>query len=283
MKQYIKVISVLLVLLMTVSVMVACNDDSSNKDDPGDSERESETKREVETEPELTPEDIEQLKADMSSSILNALEQTEQQTQPETETQPGQSGNQNPIIPDSGNPDYAGIVEGLLGSLGGLGNGDYDYSKIISEVLDQYIGSENTSDFLNGLIKSWIAGNMQSMIPGLPTPEAPTENQTEAPTEQAPTTGELPTEQETTEITIPGMTNPGNSLNALREYVAQKTAEAVADAIVERINEIANGTLHDSIYDSVYDAMTGNNDILSSIISESMPDFGLGQWGGLTQ
>ncbi len=279
MKRYFKVISVLLVLLMTVSVMVACNDDSSNKDDPGDSERETETGREAETEPQMTPEDIEQLKADMSSSILEVLEQAEQQTGTEAETQPNQSGNQS-LVPDSTNPDYAGIVEGLLGSLGNLGNGDYDYSKIIGEVLDQYIGSENTSEFLRGLVKSWIENNVQSMIP---TPEAPTENQTEAPTEQAPTTEELPTEQETTAAPDPGVTTPGNSLTALREYVAQKTAEAIADAIVEQINEIANGTLRDTIYDSVYDAMTGNSDILSGIISESMPDFGLGQWGGLTQ
>ena len=41
MKQYIKAIAVLLVLLMTVSVMVACNDDGGNNDNPVESERET--------------------------------------------------------------------------------------------------------------------------------------------------------------------------------------------------------------------------------------------------
>lgn len=275
MKQYIKVIAVLLVLLMTASVMVACKGDGGDKDDPIESERETETEREAETEPPLTPEDIAQLKSEMSSSILDALERTEKPT--ETETQTDQSGNQSPV-PDDSNPGYADIVEGLLGSLGGLGNGDYDYSKIISEVLDQYIGSESTSEFLRGLIKSWIENNIHSLIPGIPTPGTSTEEQTKEPTTEPPIAEEPISEQET--APAPSFES---TLTALREYVAKKTAEAIADAIVERINEIANGTLYDSIYQSVYDSMTGNNEFLNSLISQSIPDFGFGERDGLTQ
>ena len=269
MKHYIKLISVLLVLLMTVTVIAACSNDGDNKNDPKDSERETETEREVETEQPITQEDVDQLKSDMSTSILEALENAQQTTE-ESETSDKGSGT-----------DYAGVVEGLLGSLEGLGNGDYDYSKIIGEVLDQYIGSDGTSDFLTGLIMNWIQNSMTPSIPGITLPEQTTsepaadETAPEEQTTEAPATEEPTTEQ----VTEPSV---GGNVESLRDYVAHKTAEAITDAIIERINEVANGTLRDTIYDAVYESMSGNGGFMDDLIGESIPGFG-GNWGGFIQ
>lgn len=252
MKQFIRLISVLLVLLMTVTVMVACKDDGNKKDDPKESERETETEREAETEHELSREELDQLKADMSESILEALDKVEGET---TESDSEEE-----------TTEYAGIVEGILGSLGGLGNGDYDYSQIIGEVLDQYIGSSSTSSFIKGLIKSWLKDKFGAFVPDNGSGEQSTEEQT--------------TEEQTTEEQL-----PENDADALREYIAQKTAEAISDAIVERINEVANGTLRDSIYESVYNAMKGNEGFMNGILEEKIPGYGelSGLLGGFTQ
>lgn len=247
MKQFIRLISVLLVLLMTVTVMTACKDDGKNNENPKDSERETETEREAETEHELSREELDQLKADMSESILEALDKVEGET---TESDSEEE-----------TTEYAGIVEGILGSLGGLGNGDYDYSQIIGEVLDQYIGSSSTSSFIKGLIKSWLKDKFGASMPDNGS-------------------GEQSTEEQTTEEQL-----PENDADALREYIAQKTAEAISDAIVERINEVANGTLRDSIYESVYNAMKGNEGFMNGILEEKIPGYGelSGLLGGFTQ
>lgn len=247
MKQFIRLISVLLVLLMTITVMTACKDDGKNNENPKDSERETETEREAETEHELSREELDQLKADMSESILEALDKVEGET---TESDSEEE-----------TTEYAGIVEGILGSLGGLGNGDYDYSQIIGEVLDQYIGSSSTSSFIKGLIKSWLKDKFGASMPDNGSGEQSTEEQT---------TGEQ---------------LPENDADALREYIAQKTAEAISDAIVERINEVANGTLRDSIYESVYNAMKGNEGFMNGILEEKIPGYGelSGLLGGFTQ
>ncbi len=244
MKQFIRMISVLLVLLMTVTVMTACKDDGSNNDDPKDSEKETETEREAETEHEISQEELEQLKADMSESILEALGKVEGGT---TESDSEEE-----------TTEYAGIVEGILGSLGGLGNGDYDYSQIIGEVLDLYIGSSSTSEFIKGLIKNWL----EDRFDGIGSEEQTTE------------------EEITTEVQL-----PDDKPDSLREYIAQKTADAVADAIVERINEVANGTVRDAIYESVYHAMKGNEGFMEGILEENIPGYGQlsGLLGGLTQ
>lgn len=243
MKQFIRLISVLLVLLMTVTVVTACKDDGNKNDDPKDSERETETEREQETEHELSQEELDQLKAEMSEDILEALDKvggTEKESDSEEET-----------------TEYAGIVEGILGSLGGLGNGDYDYSQIIGEVLDQYIGSSSTSEFIKGLIKNWLKDKFE----GDSSEEQTTEDQT--------TQDQLPDDKP----------------DSLREYIAQKTADAVADAIVERINEVANGTVRDAIYESVYNAMKGNEGFMDGILEENIPGYGdlSGLLGGFTQ
>ena len=251
MKQFVRLISVLLVLLMTVTVMVACKDDGDKKDDPKDSERETETEREAETEQELSKEELDQLKADMSASIMDAIENLNPETtEPETETESEEESTE-----------YGGIVEGILGSLGGLGNGDYDYSQIIGEVLDQYIGSSSTSDFIKGLIKCWLKDKFGAFMPGVDSEEQSTQ-------------------EETTQEQM-----PGNEADSLREYIAQKTAEAISDAIVERINEVANGKLRDSIYESVYKAMKGNDGFMNGILEEKIPGYGelSGLLGGFTQ
>ena len=140
----------------------------------------------------------------------------------------------------------------FVGSLGGLGNGDYDYKKIITEVLDLYIGSSSTSEFIKGLIKSWIEDQFEK-------------------TEQ---TTEQPTDEETTEEQL-----PENDADDLRDYIADKTAEAVANSVVERINEVVGGAVYDAIYESVYNAMKGNEGYMDGILEEMIP--GYGQLSGL--
>ena len=240
MKQFLQWFSLLLVLLMIVPLAVACND--TNKDDPEQTETETEKQTEAPTEPELTPEEIEQKKAEMSDAILEALGKsetsTEQQTKPEEETTA-----------------YAGVVEELLGSLGGLGNGDYDYGDVIADVLDAYIGTNSTSEFIRELIKGWIEDRIE-------------QNQ-----------------NSTTEIEID--TSVPDKKQSLEEFIADKTADAVADALVERMNALMGGMMldavhdafYDSIYESVYNAMIGDEGYMDGIIEEVIP--GYGQLNGL--
>ena len=77
MKQYSRLLAMLLVLLMTVSLFVACKN-KDNKNDSEKTERETERETEAETEPELSEKEIDQLKAEMSQSILEALGNVEQ-------------------------------------------------------------------------------------------------------------------------------------------------------------------------------------------------------------
>lgn len=241
MKQLMRIIAMLLVLLMTVSVFAACGNKQDDREDPKETERETERETEAQTEHDLTNQEIENLKNEMSASILDALEKVEQTSQTEADTEP-----------DAGEEvttSYGGVVEDLLGSLGGLGNGDYDYKEIISDVLDLYIGSNSTSDFIKGLIFAWIQSKF--------------EQSTDQPTEEA-----------TTEVTL-----PENSEDALKEYIADKTAEAVANAVVERINEAVDATVYDMIYNSVFEAMKGNEGYMDGILEEMIP--GYGQLSGL--
>ena len=205
----------------------------------------------------ITNQEIENLKNEMSASILDALEKVEQTSQTEADTEP-----------DAGEEvttSYGGVVEDLLGSLGGLGNGDYDYKEIIKDVLDLYIGSNSTSDFIKGLIRSWL--------------ESRFEQTTEQPTEEL-TTEELTTEELTTEEQL-----PENNEDALKEYIADKTAEAVANAVVERINEVVDATVYDMIYNSVFEAMKGNEGYMDGLLEEMIPGYGQlsGLLGGLGQ
>ncbi len=239
MKQFIRIVAMLLVLLMTVSVFVACGnkDKEIEKDDKDQGEKESE--REQETEQQLTKEEIDQLKADMSASILEALDQMEQVTT-EGETEKDPSG---------GN---SGIVEGLLGSLGGLGGSGSDYSQIIGDILDQYLGSESTSDFILQLIRKWFENQSggSSWFPSKDT-------------------------QDTTAETEESLPEP----ESLREFVAQQTAKAIADAIMDQISDMnGNGDVHDTIYDSVYDAMMKDDNYMDGALNESFP--GLGDLNG---
>ena len=246
MKQLMRIIAMLLVLLMTVSVFAACGNKQDDREDPKETERETERETEAQTELDLTNQEIENLKNEMSASILDALEKVEQTSQTEADTEP-----------DAGEEvttSYGGVVEDLLGSLGGLGNGDYDYKEIISDVLDLYIGSNSTSDFIKGLIRSWL--------------ESRFEQTTEQPTE------ELTSEELTTEEQL-----PENNEDALKEYIAEKTAEAVANAVVERINEVVDASVYDMIYNSVFEAMKGNDGYMDGILEEMIP--GYGQLSGL--
>ena len=241
MKQLMRIIAMLLVLLMTVSVFAACGDNKDDKDDPKETERETERETEAQTEHDLTNQEIENLKNEMSASILDALEKVEQTGQTEADTEP-----------DAGEEvttSYGGVVEDLLGSLGGLGNGDSDYKEIIKDVLDLYIGSNSASGFIKGLIRSWLESRFEQ-------------------------TTEQPTEELTTEEQL-----PENNEDALKEYIADKTAEAVANAVVERINEVVDATVYDMIYNSVFEAMKGNEGYMDGILEEMIP--GYGQLSGL--
>ena len=144
MKQKLRWISLLLVLLMILPLAVACNDKNKKDEESKETQKESERVTEAETEAELTDQELEQLKAEMSESIMSALEQSagnvETETNPEIQTEANTK--------EEVTTEYAGIVEGLLGSLGGLGNGDYNYFEIIDEVLDLYIGTNSTSEFI---------------------------------------------------------------------------------------------------------------------------------------
>lgn len=258
MKQYLRWISMLLVLLMTVSVAVACNGEDNN-DDNKETQKETERETEPQTEQQLSAEEREQLKVQMSESIMQALSNVEQSTEQETQDQTTSSPSE-----DATTPDYGGVVEGLLGSLGGLGNGDYDYFSIIMEVLDQYIGSNCTSDFIKGLIKTWIDHKIE-------------QNKQSTETESIEADTGLPEDY-------------GQSL---QEFIAVKTANAVADAIVSRINCIMGNMIHDAIYDSirdsvynsVYDAMIDDEGYMDSLLNEMIPGYGqLGSiLGGLGQ
>ena len=231
MKFTIRALAMILVLLMTLTV-VACNN-NGDKDDPKETERETERETEQETAPDLTDEEIEQLKMDMTASILEELAKHEQTT---TESNGGGSTN-NPGK-DEDTTNYTDYIEGLLGSLGGLG-GDYDYSKVIGEVLDQYIGSNSTSEFIMGLIKSWMENQMNS--------------------------GEQAT-KEPTETDSENSTTPPGAGDTLQEFVAQQTAKAISDAIADRLAEVVDGTLREAIYDSVYESMTQDNGFMESIL-----------------
>lgn len=239
MSKVIRLLSLCLVLLMIVPLAVACND-KNNNDDPEQTEAETERITEAETEPELTPEEIEQIKSEMSNAILDALGKVETTT--EQQTQPPQQ--------EEETTGYDSVVDNLLGSLGGLGNGDYDYTKMIAEVLDLYIGTDSRSEFVIGLIKLWLDNKSESS------------EQTSVPEEE--TTEKLPERDDE---------------QSLQEFIADKTAEAVADAIVERINEAIDETVHKAIYDAVYNAMKSDDGYMDGILEEMIP--GYGQLSGL--
>lgn len=248
MKQLMRIIAMLLVLLMTVSVFAACGDNKDDKDDPKETERETERETEPKPEQEISKQEIEELKGEMADSIIAALENAGQDTAEQVTDNEQNTGN------------YGGVVEDLLGSLGGLGDGEYNYYEMISEVLDTYIGSNGTSDFLADLIRLWTQNHSEQ------TTEQPTEEQT--------------TQEETTEEQL-----PGNNEDALKEYIADKTAEAVANAVVERINEVVDATVYDMIYNSVFEAMKGNEGYMDGLLEEMIPGYGQlsGLLGGLGQ
>ena len=68
MKQLMRIIAMLLVLLMTVSVFAACGDNKDDKDDPKETERETERETEAQTEHDLTNQEIENLKNEMEQN-----------------------------------------------------------------------------------------------------------------------------------------------------------------------------------------------------------------------
>ena len=214
MKQKLRWISLLLVLLMILPLAVACNDKNKKDQESKETQKETERVTEAETETVLTDQELEQLKAEMSESIMSALEQSVGDVEVETETNPEIQTEAN--TKEEVTTEYAGIVEGLLGSLGGLGNGDYNYFEIIDEVLDLYIGTNSTSEFIIGLIKTWIGDKIN-------------QNQQNHDTE------EVTTELDTS--------TPGNSGQALQEFIADRTAQAVAEAIMDRMGDIMGDTM----------------------------------------
>ena len=251
MKRFFRYVAMLLALLLIMSVAVACNG-QDDKDEHKETHKETEREPEHSTEQQLTDEEREQLKAQMSEAIMQSLSEiepsTEQDTQENTTAAPGEGTT----------TDYGNFVEGLLGALGGLGNGDYNYFEIIMEVLDHYIGSNSTSEFIKGLIKSWIENKL-----------AQNQQTTE------PQTGEIDT------------SIPGDLGQSLQEYLAIKTANAVADAIANRIRDLMGElmsetvfeSIRESVYNSVYNAMIDDNGYMDSLLNEMIP--GYGQLGGI--
>ena len=248
MKQFLRIVAMLLVLLMTVSVFVACGDkDKDIENDNKDNEKE--TEREQETEQQLTKEEIDQLKADMSASILEALDKMEQVTT-EEETENGLLG---------GNGDIMEGLLGALGGLGGLGGSGSDYSQIIGDILDQYLGSDNTSDFILQLISKWFENQSggSSWFPGKDTQDTTADQ----------------------EESIPGP-------DSLRDFIADQTANAITDAIMGQIrdnndNDFNNDDIQDTIYDSIYDAMMKDDNYMDGALNESFS--GLGDLNGDTK
>lgn len=245
----------LLVLLMTLSLFAACKDKDKDNDQR-ETERETEKETERVTEQELSAEEREQLKVQMSESILQALSNVEQPTEPETQGQTNAPSTSPSTPPSQGSTssDYAGVVEGLLGSLGGLVNDDYDLFGMIIEVLDLYLGTNSTSEFILELIKSWIDDKIEQ---------------------------NKKTEESNESIEI-DTSLPENSGLDLQEFIANKTAVAVADAIVDRIDDLAGNkmpqaiydSIHNSVYDSVYNAMIDDEGYMDSLLEEMIPGYG---------
>ena len=126
-------------------------------------------------------------------------------------------------------------------------------------MLDEYIGNDTASEFMQGLIKLWIKYQMEK------------ENQTD---------NSLENDEQTSEIVL-----PENEDQAIREFIADKTAQAVADAIVERVDTRFDSMIHDAIYESVYTSMMGNEGFLDGMLEEMIPGYGdlSGILGGLGQ
>ena len=257
----------LLVLLMTVSVIVACNDKQKN-DDHKETQRETEQETEKKPDQQLTDEEREQLKVQMSESILQALSGVEQSTERETQDQTTSAPSE-----DTTSSDYGSFVDGLLGSLGGLGNGDYDYFAVIMEVLNQYIGSNSTSEFILGLIQAWLE---DMLAQGIPTKGTEAPEQTEVEPEQPD--GET---EETVE-TEADVALPEDAWQDLQEYIAVSTANAVADTVTARLQTLTDHKLNDmiyesireSVYDSVYEAMIDDQGYMDSLLNEIIPGYG---------
>lgn len=240
MKHSIRILAMILVLLVTVSA-VACSNNGNKEEPEKDKEKETERHTEEETQPDMSPEEIEELKAEMSAAILEALADYEKITTGGNEDNP-QGGNP----PQDGNEEdttsYTDYVEGLLGVVGGLMGEDYNYTEIISGVLDQYIGSESTSEFILDLIVSWFGGQTGS-----------SGSDSQPPTDDSGDTTE------------PGL-KPPTSMNELKDYIAHQTADAIADAITDSLTDIVDGTIRDAIYDAVYESMSKSGGFMESIL-----------------
>ena len=125
-----------------------------------------------------------------------------------------------------------------------------------------------------------------------------TQDQTSAPqadeTTEAPTVDtdepSVNTEEVTTELDT---STPGNSGQALQEFIADRTAQAVAEAIMDRMGDIMGDTMmgllydsmYNSIYDSVYNAMMDDEGFMNRLMEEMIPGYGQlsGILGGLGQ